>query len=120
MKNVVVLGASANPERYSHLAMLRLREHGHHAIPVNPAMRELLGEPCHPSLRDLPGPVDTITVYLAPDRSTPLIPEILAAAPRRLILNPGAENPALAEAARKAGIEVLDACTLVMLATGAF
>ncbi len=62
----------------------------------------------------------TITLYLGPARSTPLIDEIVAAKPQRIILNPGAENEELAAAASGAGIEVVEGCTLVMLRTGLF
>jgi uncharacterized protein len=120
MKTVVVLGATPKTDRYAFLAMQRLREHGHQAIPVNPAFTEVLGEKCHPSIRDVPAPIDTVTMYLGPARSTPLIDEILAAKPHRIIFNPGAENEALAKAAQAAGIEVVNDCTLVMLNTGAF
>ncbi len=59
-------------------------------------------------------------MYLGKQRSDPLIPAILAAKPRRIIMNPGAENDDLAEQAREAGIEVDYACTLVLLQTGSF
>ncbi len=67
-----------------------------------------------------PQPIDTVTMYLGKERSDPLIAEILAAKPRRIIMNPGAENAHLADEARAAGIEVVEDCTLVMLQTGAF
>ena len=65
-------------------------------------------------------PIDTVTRYLREARSTPLIEEILAAAPRRIIMNLGAENAALAVRAGKVGIEVVEDCTLVMLRAGQF
>jgi uncharacterized protein len=61
-----------------------------------------------------------VTLYLGQERSNPLIDEIIAAKPRRIIMNPGAENSALAAKAEKAGIEVVEGCTLVMLRTGQF
>lgn len=119
-ENVVVLGASPNPERYAHLALITLEEHGHRAIPVNPAFREIRGQLCYPSVGEVPKPIDTITMYLGAARSTPLIPEIIQAQPRRLIFNPGSENEPLEEAAERAGIQVVRGCTLVMLKTGQF
>ncbi len=120
MKTVVVLGASAKPDRYSFKALKRLREHGYNALPVNPGVPEILGETCHPSIRDVAGPIDTVTMYLSEAHSTPLIPDIIAAAPRRIVINPGAENPQLANAAEAAGIGVVHGCTLVMLQAGTF
>src|SRR5215210_4255877 len=119
-ETVVVLGASPKPDRYAYRAMKMLREHGHRAIPVNPAFPEILGERCYGNLAEVPAPIDTVTMYLGKQRSDPLADEIVAAKPRRVIMNPGAENPELAQKAQAAGIEVDYACTLVLLQTGAF
>ena len=119
-RNVAVLGASPKPERYSNQALKLLGRRDYRPIPVNPAFDEIDGLPCFPNLSAIGEPVHTITIYLRPTRSTPLIEEIVAAKPKRVIMNPGAENDALAEAASSAGIEVVEACTLVMLRTGLF
>jgi predicted CoA-binding protein len=120
MKSVVILGATPKPDRFAFKAMKSLQEHGHRAVPVNPAFTEILGESCHPSIADVAGPIDTVTMYLGAARSTPLIDDIVKAKPRRIIFNPGAENAELARAAQAAGIETLNDCTLVMLGTGRF
>ena len=120
MKNVVVLGASPKTDRYAFKAMQRLQEHGHKAIPVNPAFDVVLGERCYPSISDVPQPIDTITLYLGAARSTPLLQDILDAKPRRIIFNPGAENSELEKAASARGIETVNGCTLVVLGAGAF
>lgn len=120
MKTVVVLGASRNPDRYAFRAMERLQRHGYKAIPVNPAVAEILGEQCYASIQNVPGPIDTVTIYVGSERSTPFIDEIIRVKPRRIIFNPGAENQKLAEAAKAAGIEVIRGCTLVLLQAGTF
>ncbi len=117
---VAVLGATPKEDRYAYKAMKMLQEYGHTPVPVNPAFPEVLGLQCHASLADVPQSIDTLTLYVGEARSMPLIPEILAAKPRRIIFNPGAENPQLAEQAQAQGIETLEACTLVMLRTGQF
>src|SRR6476646_177515 len=117
-ETVAVLGASPNPDRYAYRAMQMLKQYGHRAIPVNPAFKEILGETCYARLADAPDQIDTVTMYLGKQRSDPLIPEILAAKPRRIIMNPGAENGDLAQQAEAAGIETVEGCTLVMLQTG--
>lgn len=119
-ETVAVLGASPKPDRYAYKAMEMLKEYGHRPVPVNPAFAEILDEKCYPNIADSPRPIDTVTLYLGETRSTPLIPEILAAKPRRIIINPGAENATLAEQATDLGIEVVEGCTLVMLRTGQF
>jgi len=117
---VAVMGASPKPDRYAYKAMQMLRTHGHRPVPVNPAFEEVLGATCYRSIADVPEPIDTVTMYLGKQRSDPLIEEIVAARPRRIIMNPGAENDDLAAKAEAAGIEVDYACTLVLLQTGAF
>ena len=119
-ETVIVLGASPKPDRYAYRAMEMLRSYGHHAIPVNPAFKEILGQVCYSTIADAPQPIDTVTLYLGKQRSDPLIPAILEANPLRIIMNPGAENDDLADQARTAGIEVIEGCTLVMLQVGSF
>ena len=119
-ETVAVLGASPKPDRYAYQALQLLREHGHRPLPINPAFDEILGEKCYARISDAPGPIDTVTLYLGAARSNPLIDEIIGAKPRRIIMNPGAENSALAARAEEAGIEVVEGCTLVMLRTGQF
>ena len=119
-ETVVVLGATPKEDRFANRAMRMLLSHGHRVIPVNPAFDEVMSHPCIPSVSAIQEPIDTVTMYVGPARSDPLIVEIVAAKPRRIIFNPGAENPNLAKVASAAGIEVVEDCTLVMLQAGTF
>jgi predicted CoA-binding protein len=119
-ETVAILGASPKPDRYAYRAFEMLRQYGHRPVPINPAFDEILGEKCFPTIDDAPKPIDTVTLYLGEARSNPLIDAIIEAKPRRIIMNPGAENFVLAEKAEAAGIEVVEGCTLVMLQTGEF
>jgi len=118
--NVAVLGASDKPERYSYKAVEMLAEKGHAVFPVHPAAASVAGRPVFKRLADIAEPLDTITVYLGAERSSALADEIAAARPRRVIFNPGAENPELFARLQSAGVEAVNACTLVMLRTGRF
>lgn len=117
---VAVLGASPNPDRYSHQAVRMLKEAGHEVYTVHPVVAEIDGVPVFKTLRDIPEPVHTITVYVAPERSAALGEEILGLGAKRVIFNPGAENPELAARLEAAGTRVKNACTLVMLRTSRF
>ncbi len=117
---VAVLGASPKEDRYSFKAMRMLREHGHKPIPIHPAGHTVDGIAGFKSLGKIDKPVDTLTFYVNSKISSGLKDEIIKLNPRRVIFNPGAENEELAEILESAGIEVVIACTLVMLATGAF
>lgn len=116
---VAVLGASPNPERYSNRAIHSLRAAGHVVIPVNPAHKVIEGLETVARLADA-GKVDTVTIYVGPAHIEPIIPDIIAVQPRRVIINPGAESDKLTVALKNNGIEVLEACTLVLLRTGQF
>ena len=117
---VAVLGASDDPERYSYKAVLRLKEAGHTVYPVHPKLKTVDGEPVFSSLKDIPEPIHTLTLYVSGDISSKMETEILASKPGRIIFNPGAENAALMAKAAAQGIRTLEACTLVLLSTGQF
>jgi predicted CoA-binding protein len=116
-ERVVILGASDKPERYANKAFKMSRDYGHEVIPVHPALEQIEGVPVRKRLADVQGPVDTITVYLRPEVSEPLIPDLIALHPARIILNPGTESEAVAAKLHQAGISVVNACTLVLLQT---
>jgi len=118
-QSVAVLGASDNPERYSHQAVLLLQEHGHRVLPVHPALETIAGLPVVKDLAALP-PVDTLTLYVGAARLPALTDEIIRLRPGRVIFNPGTESPELQAALTAAGIPWQEACTLVLLRTGQF
>ena len=120
MENVVVVGASKNEERYSNKAMKMLIEYGHNPIPVAPAVETIMERKVYAQLADVPGTVDTVTLYVGPKRQEGLFEQLRAIHPRRVIFNPGTENPDEYEGRRAAGIEPTEACTLVLLRTGQF
>lgn len=117
---VAVLGASPKEDRYSYKAIKMLSEHGHNPLPVHPAGHDVLGFKGIKSLDDISEPVDTLTMYVGAAKSDQEIERILRLKPRRVIFNPGSENPGLETKLREAGIEVIEACTLVMLRTEQF
>ncbi|MBX2816093.1 MAG: CoA-binding protein [Saprospiraceae bacterium] len=115
----VVLGASPNPARYAHSAVLRLAAAGHTPIPVGIRPGKI-GD--HTILVGTPSiaNVDTLTLYVGPRHQDSYRDYIASLSPRRVIFNPGTENVALAKHFRGLGIETENACTLVLLSTGQF
>lgn len=114
-KTTVVIGASPNTDRYSYKATFSLLKHGHTVYPVglrNGKIHDLDIITDKPAIKD----VDTVTVYVGPQHQQAWIDYILSLKPKRIIFNPGAENPAFESLAESQGIETLHACTLVMLA----
>jgi predicted CoA-binding protein len=117
---VAVLGASTNEERYSFQAVHMLKEHHHRPIPVHPAGHTVDGVPGVRSLAHIREPVDTVSCYVNATISDGEFERLVSLRPHRVIFNPGAENEDLAAKLEKEGIEVVRACTLVMLRTGQF
>ena len=118
--NVMVIGASNKPERYSYMAVERLLIAGHNVFPVHPKLVDVLGLSVYKSASEVKEPIHTVTLYVNAETSSRMAEEILALNPKRILFNPGAENQALFKAAQDKGIEVKEACTLVMLSTGQF
>jgi uncharacterized protein len=112
--NIVVLGASDNPMRYSNLAVKRLLKAGHYVFPVGtkPAIIEGL------FVRTSDSPIeniDIITLYVGARHQPYWYNFILGTKPRKIIFNPGSENPELEELALKMGIITEEACTLALI-----
>lgn len=118
-KKTVIIGASEHSNRYSYIAANRLIAHGHEVIAIGSKPGKVAGLDIitdHPVL----DAVDTVTLYINPQRQPAYYDYILSLHPKRVIFNPGTENEELEEMLRQNGIQVLEACTLVMLSTGQY
>lgn len=121
MKPVIaVVGASEKEDRYANKAQRRLVEKGFRVCPVSRRGGTILGETVAETLVDCSDPVDTVTLYVGSARLPKLLPDLLEACPRRVIFNPGTENEEVQRTLEAAGIETLEACTLVLLTLGNF
>ncbi len=119
MKKTLVLGASPNPERYSFLAVRKLKRYGHEVVAIgkkNGAIDDIIITNVHPILKD----IDTVTLYLNPANQVSYYDYIMQLNPKRIIFNPGTENDELMELAKQKNIETIEACTLVMLSVGQY
>ena len=119
MKKTLVLGASDNPQRYSFLALNRLHSKGHSVVAIGRKPAKVGDIDIDTEKKPFEG-VDTITLYLNPSLQEQYYEYILSLHPKRIIFNPGAENPELEKLARSNGIEPMHACTLVLLSTGQY
>lgn len=120
IETVAILGATDNPSRYAHKSMLELMDQGHKVLPVNPGHAQIEGIQCHQDLAACPDEVDTVTVYVRPSILKGLLKDIVTVHPKRVILNPGTEDPDIIRQLQGAGIKVQIACTLVLLNTNQF
>jgi predicted CoA-binding protein len=119
MKKTVVLGASDNPSRYSYLAVEKLGRYGHPVVAIG-KKEGTVGNTQVITARPDEKDVDTVTLYLNPQLQKQYYDYILSLHPKRIIFNPGTENPELEELAAANQIQPIEACTLVMLGTGQY
>lgn len=115
-KKTLVIGASEKPERYSYKAIKRLVEHGHNvkALSLRPGQVDNVDFDVENIAYT---GIDTVTMYVGPKNQNPYFDYIESLKPRRVIFNPGTENPEFYKRLKNEDIEVLEACTLVLLAT---
>lgn len=118
-KRTLVLGASANPSRYSYLALKRLRANDHPVTAIG-KRQAVVGDVAIETEKKPLENIDTVTLYLNPLHQKEYYNYILSLKPKRIIFNPGAENDELYDLAKKNGIEPKEACTLVLLSTGQY
>jgi predicted CoA-binding protein len=120
-KKTVVVGATTNPGRYAYLAANMLKQYQHEVVPLGIKTGEVAGKPIL-DIRERPKieGVDTITLYIGPQRQPEWYDYLLELKPRRIIFNPGTENDEFEKRAEAAGVEVEEACTLVLLRSKQF
>lgn len=121
MRKTVIVGASPNPSRYSYLAAESLTDYGHEIVLIGIKSGNVFGNRIL-NIRDKPEipDVETITLYIGPQHQSEWYDYLISLRPSRMIFNPGTENKTFQSLAREAGIEVVEACTLVMLRTGQY
>ena len=113
----LVIGASENPDRYANKAARRLKQYGHPVDLIGLKEGTIQDTPIQTGLPPLTD-IDTVTLYIGPRNQHVFADYIKQLKPRRVIFNPGAENPALENELAQLGIEPIEACTLVMLSIG--
>ena len=119
MKTTVVIGASENTERYSNRVIRLLHEKNIPVVAIGSKAGEIDGIKIQTGLPKI-NTVDTVTLYVGPQHQLQYYDYVIGLKPKRVIFNPGAENNEFEEKVKKAGIEVLEACTLTMLKVGLF
>jgi predicted CoA-binding protein len=119
MTNTLIIGASSNPSRYAYLAAQRLTSLGHSIYLVGRRKGFVFGQEINLEKINWPD-IDTITLYINPSHQPDYYDYIVSLNPKRVIFNPGTENPELETILSSKNIIPIQACTLVMLATGQY
>jgi uncharacterized protein len=118
-KKTLVLGASPNPQRYSYLAINKLREQHHPVVAIGRKLAKVADVNIEAEKMPV-ADLDTVTVYLNKDNQKNYYDYIIAQHPRRVIFNPGAENELFEKLLNDQNIQTIEACTLVLLGTGQY
>ena len=118
-KKTLVLGASTKPARYAFMAIEKLVEKGHSVLAIGQNAGEVAGIKIQTKAIPLKN-IDTVTLYLNPARQRDYYNYIVEAQPKRVVFNPGTENPEFYQLLKLNDIKVEVACTLVLLATNQY
>jgi uncharacterized protein len=121
MKKTVLVGATDNPARYAYSAANMLKHKGNEVVLLGVkkglvAGEEIMDIRTKPKIED----VHTITMYIGPQRQPEWYDYLIGLSPKRIIFNPGTENPEFEKLANAQGIETFQYCTLVLLSTGQY
>ncbi|TCC94550.1 CoA-binding protein [Pedobacter frigiditerrae] len=119
MKKTLIIGATPNTDRYAYRAAHMLTAKGHPIVNIGVKQGEVAGVKI-----EKPGTpyydIDTITLYIGPDIQNNYYDYILETKPKRVIFNPGTENPDFEKMLDLHNIEPVEACTLVLLSIGQY
>jgi hypothetical protein len=119
MDKVMVLGASPSKKRFAHTCVKSLIRYGYPVVPIGIKEGEIAGQQIYTEKLNVKN-LHTVTIYLNPENQKEYYNYIIQQDPKRIIFNPGAENPEFKVLAEKKGIDVIDGCTLIMLNSGSF
>lgn len=118
-KKTLVIGASENPSRYANRAAKMLHQYGHPVDLIGLRAGKIGDEPIQTGMPEL-SDIDTVTMYVGPQNQPAYYDYIRSIKPKRVVFNPGAENPGFARQLADNGIDAVNACTLVMLSVGTY
>lgn len=113
MPAVAVIGASTDRSKFGNKAVRAYQRMGWQVYPVHPKAAEIEGLPAVRSVRDVPEPLQRVLLYLPPELGLTVLADVAAVRPAEFFVNPGAESDALVAAARKLGLETIQACAIV-------
>jgi predicted CoA-binding protein len=119
-KHTLVIGVSTHSDRFANKAVRMLKEKGFPVSAFGKSNGMAEGLPIITRFEEVQLPVHTVTMYLNPEKQKEIMESVFSLNPKRIIFNPGTENYKFIEDALSRNIEVLEACTLVLLSIGNF
>lgn len=112
-KTIAVIGASQDRSKYGNKAVRAFRDGGWTVYPVNLNVDDIEGLKTYRSISEVPEPIDRVSMYVPPSVGMKLLDAIAAKNPGEVFFNPGSDSPDLVEAARRKGLNIVVACSIV-------
>lgn len=112
---VAIVGASADPSKYSNKSVRAHLAKGYEVFPVNPREETIEGLKVYRSVLEIPKALDRVSLYLPPAVGMKVIEEIAKKGTKELFLNPGSESDELIEKAQSLGLAPIVACSITDL-----
>lgn len=106
-KTIAVVGLSDNPDRYSNRVSKYMQSQGYRIIPVNPMIKEALGEKSYPDLKSVPEPIDMVDIFRRSELVSPVVDEAIEVGVKYIWMQDGVVDAAAAAKAEAAGIPVV-------------
>ncbi|HMP81298.1 MAG TPA: CoA-binding protein [Verrucomicrobiota bacterium] len=113
MKSAAVIGASADAAKFGNKAVRAFQRQGYTVFPVNTTATEIEGLRVFRSIEEVPMRPNLVSVYLPPNVTLRVLPEIARKGCDELWLNSGSESEAVLAEAEKLGLNVVQACSIV-------
>ncbi|WP_296637964.1 CoA-binding protein [Polaribacter sp.] len=118
-KKTLVVGASLNPNRYSNIAIKRLKDKGIETAAIGLREGKAFNVVIDTDRKNFED-INTVTLYLNKKRQEEYYDYILGLKPKRVIFNPGTENTEFVKLLKENKIDSEIACTLVLLSTNQY
>jgi uncharacterized protein len=115
MKTVAVIGASNDRTRYGNMAVRAFRRAGYQVFPVNPTEPLIEGLKAYPTIKDIPGELDTVTIYVRPAVLVKLLPDIAEKGCKDLWLNPGTTSDTVLAEVERLGLNAIQGCSILAI-----
>ena len=110
-RTIAVVGLSPKEDRPSYQVAKYLKEHGYRIVPVNPGQKEILGETCYKTLKDIPFPVEVVDIFRNVEAIPAIVDEAIEKGAKVVWMQLGLAEPVSAQKAREAGLQVvMDRC----------
>jgi predicted CoA-binding protein len=115
MKRAAVIGASSDRSKYGNKAVRAFLKAGYEVIPINPTEPQIEGLRSYPTITEVPGPLDTVTVYVRPAILVKLLPDIAQKGCGQLFLNPGTSSDTVRAECQRLNLNATEACSILAI-----